>query len=224
MSVPDPRTNAFVDLIVILTVFALGFLMVPSLNLFAGQYHGLLVVFAAAAMQFLVEGAAPLALMAVRNEQFSSYGFTRRRLGIALAMAVGMALLYDFAYSCIAREFLWIPFGHHGVLRLAVSSGFFSALLGVPMVLLIWGFIEAFFGIYFAQKVNQALGHDGRGWNAPGVLAFAVFNGAIHLLLGQGMGGFASSLATGYAITVIPAMTENAWGGIFVQVLTNAIG
>lgn len=224
MSVPDPRTSAAVDLIILLTVFALGFLMVPSLNLFAGQYHGLLVVFAAAAMQFLVEGAAPLAVMAVRNEQFASYGFTRRKLVIALGMAVGTALLYDFAYSCMTREFLWIPFGRHGVLRMAASSGFFSAALGVPLVLLVWGFIEAFFGIYFAKKVNLALGHDGSGWNAPGVLAFAVFNGAIHWMLGQGVGGFVSSLATGYAVTAIPAMTENAWGGILVQVLTNAIG
>jgi hypothetical protein len=56
------------------------------------------------------------------------------------------------------------------------------------------------------------------------VLAFALFNGGIHLIVGQGIEGFITSFASGYAITVVPAVTENAWGGTLVQTLTNAVG
>jgi hypothetical protein len=87
-----------------------------------------------------------------------------------------------------------------------------------------WGFLEGFFGIYFSRKINVIVGHSGRGWLCPGVLAFALFNGIVHVLVGQGLEGFLDSFASGYAIAVIPAVTGNAWGGTFVQTLTNAVG
>jgi len=86
------------------------------------------------------------------------------------------------------------------------------------------GIFEGFFGVFFARKFNQAVGHSGYGWLAPGVLGFALFNGLIHLTVGQGMEGFIGSFASGYAIAVIPAVTRNAWGSSLVQTLTNAVG
>ncbi len=97
-------------------------------------------------------------------------------------------------------------------------------LVGLAVTVLTWGFLEGFFGIYFARKVNLILGYSGRGWFAPGALAFAVFNGGVHLIVGQGFEGFLTSFASGYAITVVPAITENSWGGTMVQTLTNAVG
>jgi hypothetical protein len=46
----------------------------------------------------------------------------------------------------------------------------------------------------------------------------------IHFAIGQGIAGFATSVASGYAIGVIPAITENAWGSALVQTLTDAVG
>jgi hypothetical protein len=55
-------------------------------------------------------------------------------------------------------------------------------------------------------------------------LGFALFNGAIHAAIGQGIWGFVTSVASGYAIALIPALTGNAWGSALVQTLTNAVG
>lgn len=98
------------------------------------------------------------------------------------------------------------------------------SVAGLVVTVTVWGLVEAFFGVYFARKLNDALGHDGSGWRSPGALAFALFNGVIHAAVGQGVWGFMTSFASGYAIAVIPAVTGNAWGSALVQTLTNAVG
>jgi hypothetical protein len=107
---------------------------------------------------------------------------------------------------------------------MSLAAGFPLNLAGIALTVAVWGFLEGFFGIYFARKVNLLSRHSGHGWLAPGVLAFAFFNGAIHLIVGQGLEGFITSFASGYAIVVVPAVTGNAWGGTLVQTLTNAVG
>ena len=223
MNLSKSRCAATIDLIVVLVVFLGGFIAISGLSAIVKYRQGLSVLLIAT-FQFFLEGAAPLVLMALRHESFSSYGLTTRRLGASLWVGLVLAVLYDLAFSCTHRAFFWIPFGGHGVMRRALSVGFPSSVLGVALVLLSWGFMESFFGVYFARKVHLVLGHPGYGWFAPGVLAFALFNGVIHAMIGQGLEGFLTSFASGYAITVVPAITKNAWGGIFVQTLTNAIG
>jgi hypothetical protein len=48
-------------------------------------------------------------------------------------------------------------------------------------------------------------------------------NGGIHLIVYQGAEGFVTSFASGYAIAVVPAIS-NAWGSTLIQTLTNAAG
>ncbi len=182
------------------------------------------MVFAAAAFQFALEGLAPLALMAMRRETFAEYGLTQRNLGKSLALGLALTLLYDLALSWHAGNLLWIPLRIQPAARMSVSTGFPLGLVGLIVTVITWGFLEGFFGIYFARKIGLILGHSGLEWLAPGALAFALFNGSVHLIVGQGLEGFITSFASGYAITVVPAITGNAWGGTLVQTLTNAVG
>ncbi|HMK21900.1 MAG TPA: hypothetical protein VK466_06165, partial [Terriglobales bacterium] len=139
-------------------------------------------------------------------------------------MGAALAVLYDLALSWNAGALLWIPLRRQPAVRMSLAAAFPGCLTGLAVAVLTWGFLEGFFGIYFARKVNAILGHCGRGWLAPGTVAFALFNGGVHLIVGQGLEGFLASLASGYAIAVIPAVTGNAWGGALVQTLTNAVG
>jgi len=68
------------------------------------------------------------------------------------------------------------------------------------------------------ERMNRLI----QRWLPPA--AFALFNGSVHLIVGQGFEGFVTSFASGYAIAVVPAVTGNAWGGSLVQTLTNAVG
>ena len=104
-----------------------------------------------------------------------------------------------------------------------MAAGFPLSLVGLAVTIATWGFLEGFFGVFFARKLNQAFGHNGRGLLSPGALGFALFNGLIHLTH-QNIPGFIASFASGYAIAVIPAVTGNAWGSALVQTLTNAVG
>jgi hypothetical protein len=213
-----------VDLAIVLAAFAIGSISVPFVNPILRQGHGLAGAFSAAIYQFLLEGLAPLTLMALRREHFSCYGLVRQQLGPSLTFGLALVVLYDLALSWHAGVLLWIPFRRQPAVRMSLATGFPLALAGLAVTILTWGFLEGFFGVYFARKMNLALGHNGRGWFAPGTLAFALFNGSVHLIVGQGFRGFVTSFASGYAITVVPAITRNAWGGTLVQTLTDAVG
>ena len=95
---------------------------------------------------------------------------------------------------------------------MSLAAGFPLSLAGLAVTVAAWGFFEGFFGVFFARKLNLALGHSGRGWLSPGVLGFALFNGLIHLVIGQGLEGFLGSFASGYAIAVISAVTQQPLG------------
>jgi hypothetical protein len=218
------RFSATVDLAIALGVFTLGSLAVPFVNPLLRQGHGLFGAFTAATFQFVLEGLAPLTLMALRRERFSCYGLIRSSLGPSLALGLALAVVYDLVLSWHAGALLWIPLRRQPAVRMSLAAGFPHSLAGLAVTMFTWGFMEGFFGIYFARKVNVALGHHGSGLFAPGTLAFALFNGGVHLIVGQGFQGFVTSFASGYAITVVPAMTGNAWGGTLVQALTNAVG
>lgn len=218
------RRAAIIDLLISLAVFVACFCALPTISAPIKYLRGISFVFCAAILQFCCEGVAPLTLMLWRRESFTSYGLTRKRLATSLLLGLALAALYDLGCSWAQGALLWIPFGGHGVMRRALAAPPSSAFLGVVLVLLSWGFMESFFGVYFARKVHGALGHAGRGWLAPGAIAFALFNGAIHAMIGQGLAGFLTSFASGYAIAVIPAVTENSWGSVLVQTLTDAIG
>lgn len=227
MSILQQRTSrlsAAMDLAVVIVVFAVGSLSVPFVNPILKQGHSLSMAFAAALYQFLLEGLAPLTLMALRREPFSGYGFIRRNIGRSLAWGLAFAVVYDLALSWHAGSLLWIPLRRQPAVHMSLAAGFPLDLAGLAVTMLTWGFLEGFFGVYFAKKVNLVLGHSGCGWFAPGALAFALFNGSVHLIVGQGFQGFVTSFASGYAIAVVPAITGNAWGSTLVQTLTDAVG
>lgn len=220
----ESRPAAAADLAIVLVVFGLGSLAVPLLNPLLRHGNSLGAAFEAAGFQFFLEGLAPLVLMALRHESFSTYGFTRSRMVRSLVFAVALAIIYDLALSLHAGSWLWIPLRRQPAVRISLAAGMPLGLLGLAVTILVWGFLEGFFGVYFARKVNLVVRHHGRGWLAPGVLAFALFNGGVHLIVGQGLEGFLTSFASGYAIAVVPAITGNAWGSALVQTLTNAVG
>jgi hypothetical protein len=173
------RRSAAIDLVIVIFVFAAESLSVPLLNPILRNAHGLIMVFAAAAFQFLLEGLAPLTLMALRREPFSDYGLIRRNVGRSLALGLAFALLYDLVLSWHAEAALWIPLQRQPAVRMSVAAGIPLGVAGLIVTVFTWGFLEGFFGIYFARKVNTMLGHSRSGWLAPGVLAFAIFNGVV---------------------------------------------
>jgi hypothetical protein len=218
------RSAAAVDLGVALAVFLMCSLVEPRLDPLLRRGHGLTGVFEMAGYQFACEGLALFAILAVRHERPSTYGFTRSNLARSLGLGLLFAVILDLALSYEVGALLWIPLRRHSATRMALALGFPMSVVGLALTVTVWGLIEAFFGVFFARKLNVALRHDGHGWRSPGALGFALFNGAIHFLIGQGLEGFVTSFASGYAIAVIPALTGNAWGSALVQTLTNAVG
>jgi hypothetical protein len=195
----------------------------PSNSLFR-RMSGLAAVLMLATFQFTAEGLVPLLLIAVRRERLSGYGFTSRNAGKSVALGVVVAAAYDLALSWHAGAWLWVPLRRHTAVRMSLAVGFPSSLVGLAATIAAWGWMEAFFGVFFARKVNQMVGHSGNGWLAPGALGFALFNGLLHFAIGQGIEGFLTSFASGYAIGVIPAIADNAWGSAVFQTLTNSVG
>ncbi|MGA9808763.1 MAG: hypothetical protein WBQ56_13865 [Candidatus Sulfotelmatobacter sp.] len=218
------RREAAIDFGVALGVVLVSLLCIPALTAVFRHLSALAAVLILAAFQFASEGLVPLILMAIRGERFSDYGFNWRNLGKSIALAVCLVAAYDLALSLHAARWIWVPLRRHNALRISFAAGFPLSLVGLVVVIATWGFFEAFFGVFVAKKLNQVLGHVGNGWLAPGVWGFALFNGFLHAAIGQGVAGFLTSFASGYAIAVIPAVTANAWGSSLFQTATNAVG
>lgn len=174
--------------------------------------------------QFSSEGVVPLLLMATRRERLSSFGFTARGVGRSVTAGAIFAAINDAARSWRAGAWLWVPLRLHTAVRLSLAAGFPWSVAGIAITILVWGFVEAFFGVFLARRINQMLGHGGQGWVTPGVIGFGLFNGLLHFGIGQGVGGFLESAASGYAIAAIPAIAGNAWGSAVFQTLTNSAG
>jgi hypothetical protein len=218
------RRTAAIDFGIALGVVLVSLACTPVLTPVFRRMRGLAFVLALAAFQFSSEGLVPMVLIAVHRERLSDYGFNWRKLGNSIALAVLLAIAYDLALSFHAGTLLWIPLRRHNAVRSSLAAGFPSSFIGLTIVVIVWGFLEAFFGVFFAKKLNQLTGHSGNGWFAPGVLGFALFNGVLHAAIGQGVSGFLTSFASGYGIAVIPAITKNSWGSGLFQTATNAVG
>jgi hypothetical protein len=218
------RRRAAMDLSLSVAVVLASLICTSALIAVLRPLTGLAFVFALAIFQFSAEGLVPLIVIAIRRERFSDFGFSRRKLRKSIALALLLVVVYDIAMSWHAASWIWIPLRRHNAVRHALAAGLPLGLFGLLIVIVVWGFFEAFFGVFFAKKINQIVGHSGNGWLAPGVLAFAVFNGLLHAAIGQGVAGFVTSFASGYSIAVIPAITGNAWGSSVFQAATNAVG
>jgi|CZKR01.1.fsa_nt_gi hypothetical protein len=218
------RRDAAIDFGVALGVVLVSLRCIPLLTAVFRHLSAPAAVFILAAFQFAAEGLVPLILMAIRGERFSDYGFNWRNLGRSIALAVCLVVAYDLALSLHAEKWIWVPLRRHNAVRISFAAGFPLSLVGLIVVIATWGFFEAFFGVFVAKKLNQVMGRVGNGWLAPGVWGFALFNGLLHAAIGQGVAGFLTSFASGYAIAVIPALTTNAWGSTLFQTATNAVG
>jgi hypothetical protein len=218
------RRAAAIDLSVAIAFFLACSAAQPVLDSLLRQGRGLDGVLALAGYQFACEGLALLVIMLVRHERLSSYGITRQNAGKSVALGLTLAVINDMAMSWHAGALLWIPLRRHSATRMSLAAGFPASVVGLVVTVAVWGLAESFFGVFFSKKLNEALGRSGHGWLSVGALGFAFFNGLIHLAIGQGLQGFVTSFASGYAIAVIPAVTENAWGSALVQILTDAVG
>jgi hypothetical protein len=218
------RREAVLDFAITVGIVLVSVACTPALVPIFRRLTGLPAVLTLAAFQFSAEGLVPLILMAIRREHFCDYGFSSRKLGSSFAFAVLFAIIYDIGLSLHAGALLWIPLSRHGAVRNSLTAGFPLSIAGLLIVVVVWGFFEAFFGVFFARKINQILNHSGAGWLSPGALGFGLFNGALHAAIGQGLVGFLGSFASGYFIAVIPAVAKNAWGSSLFQTATNAVG
>jgi len=213
-----------IDLSIAIAVFLACSTVEPALDPRLRQGQGLAGVLVLAAYQFACEGLAPLLILIAHRERLSRYGFTRHNVGKSLALGLALAALNDLAASWYSGAPVWVPLRRHSATRMFLGAQFLPGVAGLVVTVAVWGFMESFFGVFFASKLNEGLGRNGRGWLSAGVLGFAFFNGSIHFAIGQGGLGFLTSFASGYAIAVIPAVTGNAWGSPVVQTLTNAVG
>jgi hypothetical protein len=224
VSVVSARRPA-VDLLVVAVTCVAVVLAFPSLSALLARQPASLRVYALLAMQFAAMGAAPAVLVAVRREPLRGYGLVVARPGASMLLGLVLAAIYLAVVSVATGTVLVVPFGRHGVLRLARALPGADGVVAPALVVAVWGVAEGLFGVYFSAKAAElACALRVRGAAIVGALAFGAFNGVLHVAVGQGPRGFAVSALSGTFVGLVPALTGNAWGGVLVQVLTNAAG
>lgn len=226
MTVRGPgRPSNLLDLLVVATTSAFAVLAFAPLAsaLSAAPAGTKIAVFSA--MQLASAGAVPAILVALRRESLASYGLSRKRVGRSIGIGVALAAVYLAALSFASGSAVLVPFGRHGVLRLALAQPAAAGVLSSLLVLAVWGVAEGLYGVWFSAKASAvAQGFEVRGAPFVGPLVFGAFNGFLHVAVGQGWGGFWTSALSGSLVGLARAFSGNAWGGVLVQLLTNAAG
>jgi hypothetical protein len=72
------------------------------------------------------------------------------RLRPSLLLSILLALLYDSGISIHAHCLFWIPLRRQPAIRMSLGAGLPLNLLGIAITIITRGFLEGFFGIYFA--------------------------------------------------------------------------
>ncbi|MGE5653573.1 MAG: hypothetical protein ACM3ZQ_04790 [Bacillota bacterium] len=176
-------------------------------------------------VQFASEGVAPILLLRYRGESLKDYGVTTRRLVPSILLGIGFALLDMVVEFARSGRWLWIPLKRIWATEWSLTLPFPMSVLGVALVAVVWGFLEGFILIYASKKINVITGTTGRHpLLLPGPYVVAVLNLLIHIGVGQNLAVVAWGLLGSYMITIIPELTENAWGGMLLQTLRNAVG
>jgi len=163
------RPSAAVDLAIAVSVTLICGFSIPAITPALNRLGGMREVFALALFQFTAEGLVVLLLIAIRRERLSNYGFRSRGVLKSVAIAVLFTMIYDAALSSQMGQPVWVPLRRHLALRLSLAAKFPLNLVGIAATVTAWGFFEALYGVFFANRLNRIVGHEGHGWLSLGI-------------------------------------------------------
>ncbi len=218
------QKKSIMDLSVMIFFFAFSlFIYLPLIKnyIFVGNLDTIKFLLLAS-FEFMFAGLSASLIMLIRRENFANFGFVKKNSLKAILLSLLPVIPYIvyafFVYNSMGIKFTYIPLRGAINQQFFMSLNLFSRIFYIIIVIIIWGFFEAFQWIVVNDKINKIFKPKNLFLNL-GAISCALLSNLAHFILG--LSTFDHIITNIVAFTFIYGMliireyTQNSWGCIF---------
>lgn len=168
-----------------------------------------------AAVQFGVAGLGITIVCLLRKEKWTQFGLTRKNLFKAIFGTI-LCFVPSVCYSFLSGEFTgYQPFNIQ-ITGQVLASGMPFSIIGMALIVIVWGFFEGFNYAVISQKINGRYPSKNQ-WLDYGAITCAIICLAFHpiSLSFRGMAELVTTFIAIYGMLIVKKKTGNAWGCVF---------
>lgn len=168
-----------------------------------------------AAVQFGVAGLGITVVCILRKEKFSQYGLTNKNIGKAILGTV-ICFVPNIVYTLASGQFhSYRPFSIL-IADEVLSSGILASIIGMALIVVVWGFFEGFNYAVICEKINKRYPAK-NPWLDNGAIACAIVCVLFHpfSISFWGILEIVTTMLAIYGMLIVRKKTGNAWGCVF---------
>lgn len=168
-----------------------------------------------AGVQFGIAGLGITVVCLLRKEKFSQFGLTKRNMGKSITGSV-ICFIPSICYIFVSGQFT----GYHPfsilVTNDVIASGIPLSILGMALIVVVWGFFEGFNYVVICDKINRRYPAANQ-WLDYGAITCAIFCVLFHPLSISfwGIIEIVTTFIAIYGMLIVKKKTGNAWGCVF---------
>ena len=168
-----------------------------------------------AGVQFGVAGLGITIVCILRKEKFSQFGLTKMNIGKAIVGTV-LCFLPSVGYIIASGQFNGYQPFNILITGDVIASGIPISILGMALIVVVWGFFEGFNYAVICEKINRRYPSNNE-WLDYGAITCAIICILFHpfSISFWGMIEIITTFVAIYGMLIVKKKTENAWGCVF---------
>lgn len=169
-----------------------------------------------AAVQFGISGLGICLVCVLRKERFSQYGLNAKNIGNAIIGTV-LCFVPIIGYIFVSGQFSgYRPFSTILVTKDVLSAGMPVSIIGMAIIIVVWGFFEGFNYVVICDKINKRYPSTNQ-WVDYGAITCAIVCILFHSISFTfwGIVEVVTTFAAIYGMLFVKKKTGSAWGCVF---------
>lgn len=168
-----------------------------------------------AGVQFGVAGLGITIVCILRKEKISQFGLTKMNIGKAIVGTV-LCFLPSVGYIIASGQFNGYQPFNILITGDVIASGIPISILGMALIVVVWGFFEGFNYAVICEKINRRYPSNNE-WLDYGAITCAIICILFHPLSISfwGIIEIITTFIAIYGMLIVKKKTENAWGCVF---------
>ena len=168
-----------------------------------------------ASVQFGVAGLGITIVCILRKEKFTQYGLTKKNIGKTIVGTV-ICFLPSVCYIIASGQFKGYQPFNILITGDVIASGIPISILGMALIVVVWGFFEGFNYAVICEKINRRYPSDNE-WLDYGAIICAIICILFHpfSISFWGIIEIITTFVSIYGMLIVKKKTENAWGCVF---------
>ena len=168
-----------------------------------------------AGVQFGIAGLGTTIVCILRKEKFTQYGLVKRNASRAV---IGTILCFAPLICCIFASGQFQGYQPFSILITddVMASGIPISILGMALIIVVWGFFEGFNYAVICEKINMRYPSN-KDWLDYGAISCAIICILFHPMRTSfwGIVEIMTTFLAIYGMLIVKKKTGNAWGCVF---------